>query len=97
MNNSKHTTSTVGSGESRIKFDTPQDPFEIHLFEAVPYDARITSIDVRYVRVPREVIDADRKKANAEFEAKLKRQKRHEAAIKANATRKAKKKEGGKQ
>lgn len=97
MSNSKSTPNKVGSGESRIEFDIPKDPFEIHLFEAVPYDARIASIVIRYIRVPREVIDADRKKAHAKIEAELKRQKRHEAAIKANATRKAKKKEGGKQ
>ena len=97
MSKSERKTSKVGSGESRVKFDTPQDPFKIHLFDAVPSDARITSIDVRYIRVPREVIDADMKKDRAKLEAELKRQKRHDAAIKANATRKAKKKEGGKQ
>lgn len=97
MSNSKIKPNKVGSGESRIEFDIPKDPFEVHLFEAVPGDARITSIFVRYIRLPREVIDAERKKAHAEIEAELKKLKRHEAAIKANATRKANKKKGEKQ
>ena len=95
MRNSKPTPNKVGSGESRIVFDIPKDPFEIHLFEAVPYDARITSIVIRYIRMPREVIDADRKNARDKIEAELTRLKRHEAAIKANATRKANKKKDG--
>ncbi len=94
MSNSKPKPTKVGSGESRIEFDIPKDPFEIHLFEAVPYDAQITSIVIRYIRLPREVIDAERKKAHAEIEAEMKKLKRHEAAIKANATRKANKKKG---
>ena len=94
MSNSKPNPTKVGSGEARIEFDIPKDPFDIHLFETVPGDARITSMVVRYIRVPREVIDAERKKAHAKIEAELKKQMRHEAAIKANATRKANKKKG---
>lgn len=94
MSNSKPKPTKVGSGESRIEFDIPKDPFDIHLFEIVPPDARIASMVIRYIRVPREVIDAERKNAHAEIQAEIKRLKRHEAAIKANATRKANKKKG---
>ena len=95
MSNSKPKPNKVGSGETRIEFDMPKDPFEIHPGLLLPSDARITSMVLRYIRVPREVIDAERKKAHAEIEAEMKKLKRHEAAIKANATRKANKKKGG--
>ena len=96
MSNSKPKPTKVGSGESRIEFDIPKDPFEVFPYQIVPYDAQITSMVVRYIRIPREVALAEREKANAELEVLQKKQKRHEAAIKANATRKANKKAGGK-
>lgn len=67
----------IGKGEVRIEYDVPRDPTDVHVLWELPYKARVTSVVVRYVQIPAEVVLAERK--------------RHDAAVKANATRKAKK------
>ena len=85
------TAKRTGSGKTVLVFDTPVDPVELHPCLVIPVDARVKSLTIEYIRIPRY-------QAEKELEAKAKKAaanlKRHDAAVKANATRKAKK--GGK-
>ena len=74
----------VGKGELRDDFNPPQKPFNVHTLREMPFNARVTSVTVRYVTIPHE-------EALAELNKDIAADKRHFAAIKANATRKAKK------
>lgn len=65
-----------------MKFAEPIDPVYLDLLSALPLEARITGITVRYKSI-------SRKDMIAEFNARD--LKRHDAAVKANITRKQKK------
>lgn len=58
----------------------------------IPYDALITRIRIEYVKVPRAEAEAAWQQSIEDRE-RVKKAKRHNAAVKANATRKAKKAE----
>lgn len=77
-------TKRVGKGEIRDEFDPPMDPFAVHTLLDLPVTARVTSVVVRYVTIPE-------KQAMDELHKAIKAHKRHAAAVKANATRRAKK------
>lgn len=74
----------VGVGTVRFDFEQPQDPMFIRLWDLLPYDGRVTSIRIDYIGITEF-------KSREERTARLKAEKRHDAAVKANATRKAKK------
>lgn len=74
----------LSRGEVRANYDEPVDPTNVHVLWELPVRARVTSVTVRYVQIPLEV-------ALAKREEEVKAAKRHAAAVKANATRKAKK------
>ena len=74
----------VGKGELHDDFNPPQKPLNVHTLHEMPLNARVTSVTVRYVTIPHE-------EALAELNKDIAAHRRHVAAIKANATRKAKK------
>lgn len=73
-----------GKGELRVDFDEPVPPSDVDVLWSLPYNARVSSVVVRYVQIPHDV-------ARAELQARVAAAKRHDAAVKANATRKARK------
>lgn len=77
---------TVTKGELRATFDEPMDPVKVEVLWQLPFGAKVTSVVVRYVTIPRQ-------QALAEINESIRKRKRHEAAVKANATRKARKAE----
>lgn len=74
-------------------YTSPKLPHDICLSLLIPYDALITRIRIEYVKVPRAEAEAAWQQSINESREKAKKQKRHQAAVKANATRKAKKAE----
>ena len=60
-----------------VTFDAPTKPSDVSVLWQLPWDAKVTSIHVRYIQISDEAAAA----------------KRHDAAVKANATRKARKAE----
>ena len=84
----KRSDQIKGSGTARIVFDTPRDPFDVSVYSLVPFNSRVKSVEVMYVTIPVEVASSERAARMKSVEAKLKR---HAAAVKVNATRKAKK------
>lgn len=75
---------TRSEGELRAYFDTPADPLSVRILYDLPFTARVTSVVVRYTNISHE-------QALAELQKEISARKRHDAAVKANATRKAKK------
>lgn len=84
----KHKNNNEGTGTTHYTFDVPVDPIYIHTYSLVPIDARVKSIEIKYIKLTRDAADAELAERLATDKAK---QKRHDAAVKANATRKAKK------
>ena len=78
MASAKTKVRRTGTGKTCVDFDDPIDPMDLNIFSMVPYDARVRSVTIEFERLPREAALA---------------WKRHDAAVKANATRKAKKEE----
>ena len=76
----------TGKGEVRAIFDEPTDPVKVDVLWQLPIGAKVTSVVVRYVTIPKQ-------QAMAEIEESIRKRKRHDAAVKANATRKARKAE----
>ena len=89
----EHKSNKEGTGMSRFTFDVPEDPIYIHTCSLIPFGARVKSIEVKYVKLTREAADAEMAERIATAKDEIKRQKRHDAAVKANATRKARKAE----
>lgn len=83
----------LASGVVQAAYTSPKLPHDIGLTLLVPYDALITRIRIEYVKVPRAEADAAWQQSIRDARAILKKTKRHNAAVKANATRKAKKAE----
>lgn len=84
MAKAKYATQRTGTGTACVTFDEPQDPLLVSLWNLVPYDGRIKSMKIEYIRITEEVAAAERAESS-------RKAKRHIAAVKANATRKAKK------
>ncbi len=77
---------TTAKGEVRESFNEPTDPANVDVLWHLPFHAKVTSVVVRYVTVPRQ-------QAMDEINEAIVDQRRHDAAVKANATRKARKAE----
>lgn len=77
-----------GTGKVHFDFDEPKDPLDVGIWSLVPFEARITSVEIKYIRLSHYTDWADYDANSKEIAV---RRKRHDAAVKANATRKAKK------
>lgn len=87
----KHTKTATGIVQ--LTYDTPKHPCIVRIWDLVPSEALVTKIKLEYVKVPREEADAAWQQVVGDPLARAKKRKRHNAAVKANATRKAKKAE----
>ena len=87
----KHTKTATGI--TQLTYDTPKIPFDVQITSLLPYEALVTKIKIEYIKVPRAEANAAWSESQKDFEARLIKRKRHLAAVKANATRKAKKAE----
>ncbi|MBR0056533.1 MAG: hypothetical protein IJP66_04325 [Kiritimatiellae bacterium] len=67
----------ISTGKVHVDFAEPVDPTSVHILWQLPLGALVTSVVVSYVIMPLDVVQEKRR--------------RHDAAVKANATRKAKK------
>lgn len=74
-------------------YTSPKLPNDICLSLLIPYDALITRIRIEYVMVPRAEADAAWQQSIEDKMDRVKKTNRHNAAVKANATSKAKKAE----
>ena len=83
----------LATGIAQLSYDTPKVVSDVHFFQLLPYDALVKKITVEYVKVPRVEVEAAWKESLDGQEEACKKRKRHQAAVKANATRKAKKSE----
>ena len=83
----------TGTGIAQLAFATPKAPWDVNAISLVPYEALVTKIKIEYIKVPRAEAEAAWAQSLDDFKEKTKKQKRHQAAVKANATRKAKKAE----
>ena len=88
--------SREGRGSARVVYDTPRRPVDCSILTLLPFGAMVTSIEVKYVQLTSAAAEAQwaqrRAKLDAEIDAAARKEKRRIAAIKANATRKARKK-----
>ena len=66
---------TNSTGKVHVDFAEPTDPTSVHILWNLPLGAMVTSVVVNYVIMPLDFVQS----------------RRHDAAVKANATRKAKK------
>ena len=69
----------ISSGKVHVDFADPVDPSSVHVLWELPLGALVTSVVVNYVTMPFDFVQEKRR--------------RHDAAVKANATRKARKTE----
>ena len=88
---SKYTKTATGIVQ--LAYDTPKTPFDVQITSLVPYEALVTKIKIEYIKVPRAEAEAAWAQSQKDFEARCIKRKRHQAAVKANATRKAQKAE----
>lgn len=72
-------------------YTSPKLPHDICLPLIVPYDSLVRKIRIEYIKVPRAEADAAWQQSIADERERVKKTKRHNAAVKANATRKARK------
>ena len=84
MSKPKAKDGRVGVGTVRFDFVEPCDPLFLRLWALIPNEGRVTSIRIDYISL-------SELKAMEERKARMKAERRHNAAVKANATRKAKK------
>jgi hypothetical protein len=80
----------TATGIVQLTYDTPKHPFVVHIWELVPPEAMVTKIKLEYVKVPRKEADAAWQQCIEDERERVRKTKRHNAAVKANATRKAK-------
>ena len=83
----------TATGIAQLAFATPKAPWDVNVTSLVPYDGLVTKIKIEYIKVPRAEAEAAWAQSLDDFKEKAEKQKRHQAAVKANATRKAKKAE----
>ena len=88
---SKYTKTATGIAQ--MAFSMPKASWDVSVTSLVPYDALVTKIKIEYIKVPRAEAEAAWKQSLDDFKEKTKKQNRHQAAVKANATRKARKAE----
>lgn len=69
----------ISTGKVHVDFAEPTDPTSVHVLWNLPLGAMVTSVVVKYVIMPLDFVQS----------------RRHDAAVKANATRKAKAQIGG--
>lgn len=67
----------ISTGKVHVDFAEPMDPGSVPILWQLPLGAMVTSVDVKYVTMPLDFVQEKRR--------------RHDAAVKANATRKARK------
>lgn len=67
----------IASGKVHVDYAEPVDPGSVQILWQLPVGVMVTSVDVAYVTMPLDFV--------------LEKRRRHDAAVKANATRKAKK------
>ena len=87
----KHTKTATGIVQ--LAYDTPKSVVDVNIITLLPYDALVTKIKIEYIKVPRAEADAAWKASIEQRDEEFIKQKRHQAAVKANATRKARKAE----
>ncbi len=83
----------TATGIAQMAFSMPKTPWDVSVTSLVPYDALVTKIKIEYIKVPRAEAAAAWEQSLDDFKEKTKKQNRHQAAVKANATRKARKAE----
>lgn len=83
----------TATGIVQMVFSMPKASWDVNVTSLVPYDALVTKIKIEYIKVPHAEADAAWKQSLNDFKEKTKKQNRHQAAVKANATRKARKAE----
>ena len=83
----------TATGIAQMAFSMPKASWDVNVTSLVPYDALVTKIKIEYIKVPRAEAEAAWAQSLDDFKETAEKQKRHQAAIKANATRKAKKAE----
>lgn len=88
---SKYTKTATGIAQ--MAFSMPKASWDVNVASLVPYDALVTGIKIEYITVPRADAEAVWKQSLDDLKEKTKKQNRHQAAVKANATRNAKKAE----
>lgn len=88
---SKHTKTATGIVQ--LAYDTPKAVVDVNIATLLPYDALVKKIKIEYIMVPRAEADAAWNASIEQRDEASIKQKRHQAAVKANATRKAKKAE----
>ena len=69
----------ISRSKVHVDFAEPMDPSSVQILWQLPVGALVTSIDVNYVTMPLDFV--------------IEKRRRHDAAVKANATRKARKAE----
>ena len=67
----------ISSGKVHVDYAEPVDPGSVQILWQLPVGAMVTSVDVAYVTMPLDFV--------------LEKRRRHDASVKANATRKAEK------
>jgi len=85
----KHTKTATGIAQ--VAYVTPKVPHDISILTPLPYEALVTKVKIEYIKVPRAEAEIAWKQSMDEFNATCQKRKRHLAAVKANATRKARK------
>ena len=83
----------LATGTALIAFDQPKPTIDVSIATLVPCNALVTKIKIEYIEVPQAEADAAWKRGFDALKEATKKQNRHQAAVKANATRKAKKAE----
>ena len=83
----------TATGIAQLAYNTPKAVVDVNIITLLPYDALVTKIKIEYIKVPRAEADAAWEASIEQRDEALIKQKRHQAAVKANATRKAKKAE----
>ena len=83
----------TATGIVQLAYNTPKAVVDVNIITLLPYDALVTKIKIEYIKVPRAEADAAWEASIEQRDEALIKQKRHQAAVKANATRKAKKAE----
>lgn len=86
---SKYTKTATGIAQ--MAFSMPKATCDVSVTSLVPYDALVTKIKIEYIKVPRAEAEAAWEQSQKDFAELCKKQRRHQAAVKANATRKARK------
>lgn len=83
----------TATGIVQLTYDKPKAVVDVSIFTLLPYDALVKKIKVEYIKVPRAEADAAWDASIEQSDDAFIKQKRHQVAVKANATRKARKAE----